>query len=143
MKTSLIACCVISMIRECSTFTVLIIWLCFVENALRKIILMRDASSLIFMKSKKWERCTDLTSRWIRSSWRREKTMLTIVVSHKKSLQIKLWVIQNGSWKEGQKCLRNKKFSKPKCWNCKNNSRNYLPRPMLICQIYLQTQTPC
>lgn len=139
----LIACCVISMIRECSTFTVLIIWQCFVENASKKIILMRDASSLIFMKSKKWERCTDLISRWIRSSSRKEKMMLTTVVLHKKLLQIRLWVILNGFWKEGQKCLRNRKSNKLKCLRCKNSRKNYLLKPMLTFQIYLQIQTPC
>ena len=141
MKMWLTACCVISMIRGYSTFTVLIIWQCFAENALKKTILMKDALLLIFMKSKKWERCIGWISKWIRSNLRREKIMPTIAVSLKKLLLIRLLEIQSGFSREERKCFKSKKSNKPKCLRCRKNRKNFWHRLMPIYLICLQIQT--
>ena len=115
MRTVLSAYYVISMTRGCSISIARTIWLCSVESASRRTILMSGASWWIFMKLRKCGKCIDSINRWTRSSLKRGKMTQIRAVSRKKFQSSKLLVTPNGLSREKLNRWRNKSS---RCFSC-------------------------
>ena len=133
MRTALSAFSVISTIKGFSTFIAQTTKLSSVENALRRIILMKNVLLLIYMKLKKWGNCTGWIMKKIKNNWKKERMKQESAVFARKYLLVKVKGIRNGFWRERKSSWKRSmicKLSSSKFCNFKNNS--YLCKGQII-----------